>query len=103
MSPTPSATQHRHGLTHTGADGLLFVRELVLGVVPKFRWEIHPTRRQLEQTRHRAARRFRNRTAYQPCDLEYLLRGWKAALDVLWVVPLLSFAHLGKFPATPPR
>jgi hypothetical protein len=28
--PTPYATQDRHGLRHTGADALLFVRELVL-------------------------------------------------------------------------
>ena len=27
----------------------------------------------------------------------------KAAVDVPWVVLLLSFAHLKRFPATPPR
>src|SRR5438874_125150 len=59
--------------------------------------------RQLEQRRHRAARRFRNRTAYRPCDPECFSPDQKAAVDVLWVVLPLSCAHLKRFPATPPR
>ena len=87
----------------TEADGLPFLRELLLWVVPIFRSEIRPAPRQRGRKLHRAAQRFRNRTVFRPGDPEYFLPDRKGEAGALCVVLLLRFAHSEKFRATARR
>src|SRR5262245_65170082 len=86
-----------------GADALPFSRGLALSVAPISRSEIRRAPRQRGQTYHPADRRFRNRTVFQLCDLEYFSPDQRGGVRVLRAALLLQSPHSERFPATARR
>src|SRR5437588_10496210 len=74
-------------------------RGLVLGDVPKSRWETRRAPPGPEQKRRQAARRFQNQTVFQRVYPGCFLPDWKGGADVRSAVASWAGAGSGKFRA----